>query len=330
MADAVARLEGGTWALVCGSGMAAVSAAVVPLVSAGGRIVASDRLYGRTNQMFRDELARFGVRTDFVDVADLDAVAAALREPAAVVFVETVSNPLCRVSDLAELARLAKSAGAELVVDNTFASPVLCRPLELGATLVMESLTKIMGGHSDVTLGAVAGLDPALQAGAAKASAVWGLSGSPFDSWLALRGLETLHLRVEAACRNARALADWLAEQPGVTGVAYPGLAGHPDHATAGRVLRGGFGHMLAFELAGGRDAVNRFMRAAPGVPFAPSLGHTGTTCSYPAGTSHRYESPEARERQGITPGLVRLSAGCDEVGAVKGEMARGLAAARG
>jgi cystathionine beta-lyase/cystathionine gamma-synthase len=236
-----------------------------------------------------------------------------------------MSNPLLHVADLESLVRVAHEAGCLIVVDNTFATPVLVRPLELGADFVMESATKMIGGHSDVTLGMVCGNNDQ-QAELSQVSSIWGFSSSPFDCWLAARGLETLPLRMKTACANAAALADWLAEQPGVNRVIYPGRSDHPDRELAGRLLHGGFGHMLCFDLAGGRDAVNRFMHQAPSIPFSPSLGHTTTTCSHPATTSHRYVRPDEKEQQGITDGLVRLSVGIEDLSHIQSEMAKGLA----
>ncbi len=324
LAAILATAEGGAWGVICGSGMAAISAIVLATVQAGGHIVASNRLYGRTTQLFQQEFGRFGVATSFVDTSDLEQVEKALETPARLLFVETMSNPLLRVADLEKLAALAKKHGCLLAVDNTFATPELVRPLDIGADLVMESLTKLIGGHSDVTLGVVCGRGD-YQTEVNQVVSIWGLASNPFDCWLAERGLATLPLRARAACANAAALADWLAGQPGVAHVVYPGQPDHPDHDLARRLLRGVFGNMLCFELAGGREAVNRFMRAATGVPFSPSLGHTGTTCSYPAGTSHRYVSPVERARQGISDGLVRLSVGIEDIEDIKREMARGL-----
>lgn len=329
LAEALTPLEGGRWGVVTGSGMGATSAALLPLLAAGDRVVASDRLYGRTTRLLRQDLSRFGVATTFVDVGDLDAVRAALREagagPCKAVYVETISNPLCQVPDLPAIAELSHAAGAKLIVDNTFATPVVCRPLDLGADLVVESLTKAIGGHSDLTLGFLAGTDPALGPVAAATVSTWGLAANPFDCWLAQRGLGTLDLRVRAAVANAAAVADWLAGRPGVVRVVYPGRPDHPDHALAKRLFPAGPGHMLCFELAGGRAAVNHFLRSAPGVPFCPSLGDVRTTCSHPDTTSHRYESAAEKQRLGITPGLVRLSVGCEPVGQIMAELAKGI-----
>jgi cystathionine gamma-synthase len=325
LAAKLAEIEGAAWGVVCGSGMAAISALVLALVQGGDRIVASHRLYGRTTQFFMEELTRFGVRTELVDCHDLDAVQRALQTPARLLFVETMSNPLLRVPDLERLAKLAHERGCRFVVDNTFATPALVRPLDLGADLVMESLTKMIGGHSDVTLGVACGKEADLLPQINRVVSIWGLASNPFDCWLAERGLATLPLRMRTASRNAAALAEWLPTQPGVSRVLYPGLRDHPDHEVAGRLLGGHYGNMLCFELAGGRDAVNRFLHQARGVPFSPSLGNTTTTCSHPATTSHRYVSPAEKQRQGITDGLVRLSVGVEDVAEIQREMAKGL-----
>lgn len=324
LAAQLAELEGARWAHVTSSGMAAISAIVLANVEHGQRAIASHRLYGRTTQLFMQELPRLGVQTTLVDISDLNAVQTALQTPARLLFVETMSNPLLRVADLPALTQLAYDANCLLVVDNTFATPALVRPLDLGADFVMESVTKMIGGHSDVTLGLVCGGND-MQAEVSQVSSIWGFSASPFDCWMAERGLCTLPLRMKTASANAAALADWLSNQPAVARVIYPGRADHPDHKLAGRLLRGGFGNMLCFDLAGGREAVNRFMRRAPGIPFSPSLGHTTTTCSHPATTSHRYVSPAEKERQGITDGLVRLSVGVEDLSLIQSEMAKGL-----
>jgi cystathionine gamma-synthase len=324
LAAQLAAAEKATWAIVCGSGMGAITAALLSAVQQGDRVVASSRLYGRTTQLFGQELSRYGVTTAFVDTNDLGAVRKALETKSKVLFVETVSNPLLRVVDLAALGEAARAAGALLIVDNTFATPVLCRPIEFGATMVVESLTKMIGGHSDVTLGLVCGTGDWLpQVG--QIVSIWGLASNPFDCWLAQRGLATLELRMRTASANAAGLAEWLATQRGITRVVYPGRAEHPDHALAPRVLREGFGNMLCFELDGGREAVNRFLRRAPGIPFSPSLGHTTTTCSHPGATSHRYVSPAEKKRQGISDGLIRLSVGVESLEEIKTEIGRGL-----
>ncbi|HYV39435.1 MAG TPA: aminotransferase class I/II-fold pyridoxal phosphate-dependent enzyme [Gemmataceae bacterium] len=325
LAAQLAAMEGADWALLGGSGMASISTIILALVQQGQRIIAGNRLYGRTVQLLDQELSRFGVESVFVDCNDLDAVRAALQTPTRILFVETMSNPMLRMVDIPALADLAHQHGCQLIVDNTFATPVLTRPLDLGADIVMESLTKIIGGHSDVTLGVIAGRGDLLPQVTATCS-IWGFSANPFDCWLAERGLATLSLRMRAACANAAALADWLAQQPGVAQSIYPGRPDHADHALAKRLLKGGYGHMLCFELAGGRDAVNRFMRQPTGIPFSPSLGHITTTLSHPWTTSHRYTSPAQKKRQGITEGLVRLSVGVEDFNQIKAGIGKGLA----
>lgn len=325
LAQLLADAEGAKWGVITGSGMAAISAIVLATVQQGQRILASNRLYGRTVQLFTQELARFGVTTEYVDANDLAAVEAGLKNGPRLLFVETMSNPLLRVVDIAALAQLAHQHGCRLVVDNTFATPILTQPLELGADFVMESLTKMIAGHSDVTLGFVGANDADMLPALNTAVSIWGLASNPFDCWLAERGLATLELRMRAASDNAWKLADWLTDQPGVSRVWYPARADHPDYELAARVLQGGFGPMLCFELDGGRNAVNRFLHAAPGIPFSPSLGHSATTLSHPATTSHRYTSPAERKRQGITEGLIRLSVGVEPLARIQEEMGKGL-----
>ena len=325
LAAQLAKVESGEWGVVTSSGMAAISAIVLATVGQGQRIVASHRLYGRTVQLFKQELPRYGVTAELVDVHDESQVVKALSGGARLLFVETISNPLLRVVDIKGLAKLAHDHGALLVVDNTFATPVLCRPLELGADVVMESLTKMIAGHSDVTLGALCGNDPDLITGLNATCSIWGFSANPFDCWLTERGMGTLTVRMNAACTNAFALAKWLTQQAGVRQVVYPGLTSHPDYELANTLLDGGFGHMLCFELEGGRDAVNHFIQSAPGIPFSPSLGHHTTTLSYPSGTSHRYASPAEKKRQGIGDGLIRLSVGCEGLAVIQAEIEKGL-----
>jgi cystathionine beta-lyase/cystathionine gamma-synthase len=304
--------------------MAAITASVLALTQQGDRLVASNRLYGRTTQLLGQELVRYGVQTTFVDAGDLEQVRAAM-PGAKALLIETMSNPLVRVADVEALAHVAHDHGCLLAVDNTFATPVLLRPLERGADLVVESLTKMIGGHSDVTLGLLCGQDTDLLPQLTALVSIWGLASNPFDCWLAARGLATLPLRMRTATANAAALADWLAGQVGVAQVIYPGRSDHPDHELARRQFAEGCGNMLCFELRGGREAVNRFLRAAPGIPFSPSLGHTATTCSHPATTSHRYLSPAERRRQGIGDGLIRLSVGVEDLKHIQTEMAKGL-----
>lgn len=313
LAQQVTKLHDAKWGTIAASGMGAISATLLSLLKSGDHVVASDQLYGGTVQLLRQQLPRFGVTTTWIDVNDLAAVEKALAKPTQVLFAETMSNPLVRVCDLAQLAKLAHKCDARLIVDNTFATPVLCKPLNLGADVVIESMTKLMGGHSDATLGGAFGMDPTIGENLTIAVSRWGMNASPFDCWLATRSLATLELRARAAANNAAELAKWLEKHPKVTRVHYPGLTTHPDNEQAKQQFNGAPGNMLSFELPGGRDAVMAFMRRGQGIPFAPSLGGTATSCSYPAGTSHKFVERAEKDRLGITEGLVRLSVGIEQ-----------------
>lgn len=325
LADKARRLHAAERAIVCGSGMAALAAAALAFLQNGDHVVVSDRLYGRTAQLFTAEAARLGVASTVVDTCDLAQTAAAIAPDTRLLLAETITNPLVRVSDVAGLARLCRPRGVKLAIDNTFASPVLCRPLELGADLVVESLTKIMGGHSDVLLGLLCGKE-ADWARVPFVVSCWGLSASPFDCWLASRGLGTMALRVERASANALAAAGYLQAHAAVERVDYPGLPDHPDHGLAAAMFGGQFGSMLAFTLRGERSAAERFIASArETIPFCPSLGDLSTTLSHPASTSHRGLSPQEREAQGIKETTIRLSVGIESEAAVLGALAAAL-----
>jgi len=325
LADALAVHESARWGLIAASGMGAIVGTLMALLRQGDRVLASDQLYGRTTQFLNQELSRFGVETVWVDTSSLAAVRATFAARPRVLLVETISNPMLRIADVEQLAGLCSRYDCALVVDNTFATPVVARPLEYGAAICIESLTKLIGGHSDVTLGAAFGNDDNLHKQLGVVFSVWGMAPGPFDCWLAQRSIPTLQLRVLAAGKNATGLAEWLRGQPGVTRVIYPGLPDHPDYTLAGRLFPLGSGNMVTVELEGGRAAVNRFMRRATAIPFSPSLGDTRTTCSYPAGTSHRYVDSADKKRIGITDGLLRLSVGIEPFEDLCREVKRGL-----
>jgi len=308
----VAALEGAEAALACSSGMAAIFCALAAAAS-GGRIVSASVVYGGTRALMRSTLERLGAEVTFVDANDLEEVRRAVGGAADVLYVETVSNPLMRVTDLSAVASIARDAGARLVVDSTFATPRLVRPLALGASLVVHSATKYLGGHADVLAGVAAG-DPDLVEEARGIATEIGTTPDPFACWLVRRGLRTLSLRVERASENAMAIASFLESHPAVSAVHYPGLTSHPDRSLAGELFDGLFGGMLSFELKGGLEAARRLVRGTRLIGFAPSLGDVSTTLSHPALTSHRSLDPESRRRLGITDGLVRLSVGIEDV----------------
>ena len=322
LAAKVTALEGAEAALVCASGMAAEAAALLAHLEAGDHVALSEGVYGKTAVLVGRELARFGVTSSPFDATRPETLRATLTPRTRVVFAETLSNPLLRLADVEGLAAVTHEAGAILVIDHTFA-PLLCRPLAMGADLVIHSATKLIGGHSDLTLGLLAGSRERIARASAVASA-FGLTGNPFESWLALRGVSTLGVRSERACRNALELAGRLERHPAVAAVHYPGLASHPDHDRAVRALRGGFGAIVTIDL-GTRERADAFIRGLKHIPFAPSLGDVSTTLSHPATTSHRGQDAEQWARQGITPGLVRLSVGLEDVGDLLGDLAQAL-----
>jgi cystathionine gamma-synthase len=329
LATKIAALEGAEYGLVTSSGMSAIAAIVLGLLKAGDHVVAGNQLYGRTLRLVSQELPRLGFATDLVDASDVPAVENAIRASTRLILVEVVSNPLLRVPDIARLGAIAKSRGVLLVVDNTFPTPLSFRPLPLGAHIVFHSITKMLAGHSDVTLGAVCGPRDLLTP-IRDTIVTWGLNGSPFDCWLAERGMNTLELRVARANANASALADFLSRQAAVRRVFYPGRADHPDHGVAQKLFGQQFGNMVTFELAGGRDTVNAFMRALESIPFAPTLGDVSTIISHPAVTSHRGLSVEAREALGIREGTIRVSVGIEEFQLLEQEFGAALSAVTG
>ena len=332
---AVAALEGGNAALAYGSGMAAIHGALLAAgARAGTSVVAAQDCYGATYALLNRLLASQGVTPRFVDTADFEAVRAAFAAarsagaPAVALIVETISNPLLKVADLTALAELAHAAGAALIVDNTFASPYLCRPLGLGADYVVHSATKYLGGHGDV-LGGVTVTSQERRRELNEINKLVGANLGPQEAWLVLRGIKTLPLRVQRQCENAAQVAAWLADHPGVSHVNYPGLASHPQHDLAARLLeRGAFGAMISFDIRdGNRARVFRFMEALRLVLPATTLGDVYSLALYPAHSSHRALDPDLRRRIGIGDGLVRLSVGIEDPADIVADLAQALAA---
>lgn len=328
LAEKCRQLHAAPRGVIAASGMAALSVALLSQLQAGDHVVVSRHLYGRSLQLLTQEVQRLGIDSTVVDTCDLSQTAAAMRPATRLLVVETIANPLLRVADIAALAALAHAQRALLLVDNTFATPVLCRPLECGADLVLESLSKMMNGHSDVILGLLCGREAVWQRVPLVLSA-WGLASSPFDCWLTWRGLATLSLRFQRAADNALQAAQFLASRSEVTRVDYPGLPDHPDHQLACRQFSGQFGAMVTFHLAGGRPAAEKFMAAARQIPFCPSLGEVSTTLSHPESTSHRGLTPEERAHLGIGGGALRMSVGCESSEFVLAALAEGLAGLR-
>jgi cystathionine beta-lyase/cystathionine gamma-synthase len=314
LADKIRRLHDATWALVTGSGMQALSLAVLSELSANEHVVVSSQLYGRSLRLLTQQLPKLGIRTSVVDTFDVASVQAAIEPDTRWLVVETLTNPMLRIANLDRLARLAHDSHLRLLVDNTFATPCLCQPLRHGADLVWESVSKMMNGHSDVMLGALCGCDERL-AHYRETLSSWGLTSSPFDCWLALRGLGTMHLRVQRACQNASELSERLSRHPMVEWVVYPRLPDHPDRALVDSLFTGGMaGNMVTFTIRGGRTVVDAMIRASRKIPFCPSLGDLATTLSHPASTSHRGLDASQRQQLGITDGTIRLSVGTESV----------------
>lgn len=330
LGDAYAELAGGERGLALASGMAAIHAALASQLRAGDRIVAPTAMYGSTRAQLLHTFAGFGVEVVFVDAMDLGAVESALRESATrVLYAETIANPTTVVADHRELAALARAHGATYIVDNTFASPYVCRPLELGADLVVESATKFLGGHSDVIAGVVAGRTSLVEQ-VARVQVDTGATIGPFDAFLVLRGILTLAIRMERHAVTAAALAAWLEGQAGVLRVLYPGLPSHPQHAIAqGQFRTGVAGGMLALEVAGGRDAGRALIDALSLTELTASLGSVHTMVVHPPSTSQRQMSESELRDAGIAPGLLRVSVGLEDLADLQADLEIGLAAAR-
>ncbi|MBM4196490.1 MAG: cystathionine gamma-synthase [Gammaproteobacteria bacterium] len=328
LAAALASMEGGAGATVTASGMAAITL-VCQCLNPGDLVIAPADCYGGTFRLLSRLSARGLFRVRFIDQADRAAIKAARSEKARLLWVETPTNPLLRIIDLQAMRSLADSVGALLVVDNTFLSPALQRPIAHGADLVVHSTTKYINGHSDVVAGAVVAREAGLHAELAAWANALGLTGSPFDSFLTMRGLRTLFVRMRQHEANARAIVDTLTSCAEVTRVHYPGLARHPGHEIARR-QQSGFGGMLSFELAGGEPAARRFLEALELFSLAESLGGVESLACHPATMTHVPLGPEGRRAAGIGDSLVRLSAGIESTDDLVADVVRALAAARG
>lgn len=323
-ASDVARLEGAEAGVACSSGMGALTATLMALLKSGDHLVAARVLYGRTGQLLNHLQNSFGVRVTFVDANRPDEFAAAVTPETKLAIVESVSNPLLEVADLPAIA--AAVGSVPLLVDSTFATPCLLRPIDHGATLVWHSASKYLNGHGDVMLGVIVGPSASIRR-IKGLSSLYGVNSNPYECWMASRGLRTLPLRIERVSASAQTLAEFLASQPQVGRVYYPGLPTHATRQQAERLLTRGCGGMLSFELNGGRPAVDAFFRElAETIPFSPTLADARTTLSYPAGTSHKFMTAAERAACGISDGLVRLSVGLEDAGDLRRELSAGLA----
>ena len=321
---AIADLEGAEAGVAVASGMAAVHGAILALAPRPTTIVATRELYGGTASLLRQDLETAGYEIVFADLIDLDAVRNAIAS-AGLVVAETITNPLCRMPDLAAIGAMAGERDVPLIVDNTFATPLLFRPLEHGARLVVHSATKYLGGHSDIVAGIVVG-DARTMATARARSTRTGTPLGAFDAWLATRGLRTLDVRMRRHSDNSLALTRALEQMPHVARVHHPLLESSPSYAVARRLMPDGAGGMMAFDVEGGRETVQRMLDRFQLVRFAASLGGVETTISYPEITSHRSMSAAERASLGVGPGTVRVSVGIEDSGDIISDFAQALA----
>ncbi len=324
----LASLERGSHGLCFASGLAATST-LLQLFDTGSHVIACDDLYGGTFRLFDKVYRRLGFDFTYVDpIAGPAAVEAAMRPTTRLVWIETPTNPMLKLVDIAAVAELCKRKNVLLAVDNTFMTPFLQRPLELGADVVAHSLTKYLNGHSDVVGGALVVKDAGLHDRLAFLQNAAGAVPSPMDSFLVMRGTKTLHVRMERHEHNARALATWLASHPQVVKVIYPGLSSHPQHALA-RSQASGFGGMISFVLRGGLDESRRFLSACQIFTLAESLGGVESLIEHPAIMTHASVPPANREKLGIVDGFIRLSVGIEDVSDLQADLDRAFHAAR-
>ena len=324
LGKAMAALEGGEVGLAFASGMAAISTLALTLLRAGDHVLCDDTTYSATAWLFRELLPKFGVEADFLDFTDLEKVRAAIKSNTRLMVYETPCNPTMKVVDIAAVSEIAKEAGAVTMADSTFATPFLTRPIELGADIVMHSTTKYICGHGDAMGGVLVGSRALMEPIHSDGLKNLGGAASPFNSFLMLRGLKTLALRMERHCATAMAAAQFLEGHPKVARVYYPGLPSHPQHETAKRQMKA-FGGLLTFELKGGMEAGVALMNSLKLCALAVSLGEANTLVCHPASMTHWYVPREAREACGITDGLVRLSTGLEGVKEIIADLEQGL-----
>lgn len=322
----IAAIEGAERAVAVGSGMAAILAVCLSLLRSGDHIVCARGVFGATSVLFDNYLSRYGISVSYVPLTDVNAWEDAMRPATRMMFLETPSNPLTEIADLAPLADLARVRGCLLVVDNTVCTAVLQRPLELGADIVVISATKYIDGQGRAVGGAVIGSNDIVGKDVYGFLRTAGPALSPFNAWCFLKGMETLSLRMQGHCANAAVLARWLNEHPRVAHVYYPGLPSHPQHGLATQQQRA-YGGMLSFEIKGGRDEAWRVIDAVRLISITANLGDTKTTITHPATTTHGRLSDEAREAAGIKQNLIRVAVGLENVEDLIGDLERGLSA---
>ncbi|MBI3777849.1 MAG: O-succinylhomoserine sulfhydrylase, partial [Gammaproteobacteria bacterium] len=322
--ERLAALEGGEKCVATASGMVAILSTCLALLKAGDHIVSSRNIFGPTVLLFNNYLGKFGIETTYVSLTDYGAWEKAIKPNTKLLFLETPSNPLTEIADIARLAKIAHAKGCLLVVDNCFCTPALQLPIKLGADVVIHSATKYLDGQGRCVGGAVVGNKELVGEKVYGFMRTCGPSLSPFNAWVFLKGLETLSLRVKAHCANALELAQWLEKQKRVKRVYYPGLASHPQHELA-KKQQSGFGGIVSFELDGGKDAAWKLIDSTRVISITANLGDTKSTITHAATTTHGRLTPEQRAEAGISDGLIRISVGLEDVDDLKQDLARGL-----
>jgi len=322
--ERLAALEGGEKCVATASGMVAILSTCLALLKSGDHVVSSRNIFGASVLLFNNYLAKFGIETSYVSLTDYAAWEKAIRPNTKLLFLETPSNPLTEIADIARLAKIAHAKGCLLVVDNVFCTPVLQQPLKLGADIVIHSATKYLDGQGRCVGGAVIGNKELVGEKVYGFMRTCGPSLSPFNAWVFLKGLETLSLRVKAHSANALELAQWLEKQKRVKRVYYPGLASHPQHELA-KKQQSGFGGIVSFEVDGGKDAAWKLIDSTRVISITANLGDTKSTITHPATTTHGRLTPEQRQDAGISDGLIRISVGLEDVEDMKKDLARGF-----
>ncbi|MCK5667471.1 MAG: O-succinylhomoserine sulfhydrylase [Gammaproteobacteria bacterium] len=322
--ERLAALEGAERCVATSSGMSSILSTFLGLLKAGDHIIASRSIFGTTVGLLDNVLSKFGLTTTFVDLADYEAWESAIRPETKMLFLETPSNPLTEIADISRLAEIAHSNGCLLVVDNCFCTPVLQKPFSLGADIVIHSATKYIDGQGRCIGGAVLGSDELLAEDVVGFLRTAGPTMSPFNAWVFLKGLETLHLRMKVHCENALQVAEWLEQQDKVKRVYYPGLVSHPQHELA-KTQQSGFGGVLSFEVEGGQKAAWNIVDSTSLFSITANLGDTKSTITHPASTTHHRLTDEQRVEAGINDGLLRLSIGFEDVSDLTQDLAAGL-----
>lgn len=327
--ECVSALENGEKAIAFASGMSAISSVVIAMVSAGDHIVADKCVYGCVYSLFAELLARFGVQVDFVDCSEPEQVEKAIKPNTKLIYFESPANPVLKLVDMQAMVQIAKKHGIMTVMDNTFMTPVFQRPIDWGIDVVVHSATKYLGGHGDLLAGIAVGPEEFMDHVAETTQKDLGGALGPFDAWLILRGIKTLHVRMERHEYNAMKVAEFLENHPGVERVYYPGLKSHPQHELAKKQMTG-FGGMIAVELKGGFEAGKTLMDSVKLCHLAVSLGETSTLVQHPASMTHSVMTPEARQTAGISDGLIRISVGLEHVDDIIADLSQALKKATG